>query len=135
MKPMEMAKLVEKSYDMSPDYIKDHLDEGIHCIENGYHFDAEKSRNAVSVMQNKDKSIGEHWDLDTTNTVAKEYGVVLNGFNEYDWYYVLNMVYSDYYREDADAKDYVYMAIDFLNDADAPDGKAYRYYKAMKKEY
>lgn len=46
-------------------------------------------------------------------------------------YYVLNMERSDYYKADEAPQYYVERALDFLNDKDAPEGKAKRYYVAM----
>lgn len=45
----------------------------------------------------------------------------------------MNMVYSDYYGSIPDtAESYFKVAKAFLMDKDAPEGKAYRYYKAMR---
>lgn len=52
-------------------------------------------------------------------------------YNIYDLYYVLNMERSDYYKADEAPQYYVERALDFLNDKDAPEGKAKRYYVAM----
>lgn len=44
----------------------------------------------------------------------------------------MNMLYSDYYGSVPDNVDtYFKMAKAFLEDKDAPEGKAFRYYKAM----
>ena len=53
-------------------------------------------------------------------------------FNEADWYFVLSMMYSDYYKSGRSDDTYIGLAVDFLNDPDAPDGKAKKYYLAMK---
>ena len=43
-----------------------------------------------------------------------------------------NMLYSDYYGAVPDnVESYFKMAKAFLEDKDAPEGKAFRYYKAM----
>ena len=55
-------------------------------------------------------------------------------FNEYDWNYVMNMMYSDYYGAvPNDVNSYIRLAVKFLEDKDAKEGKAYCYYMAMKK--
>ena len=92
------------------------------------HFSKETSKYAVSKMKNKDGSIGEHWDYETTTRVleSKDYD-----FRPCDWYYVLNMIYSDYYKSGRSDDTYIEMAYDFLADEDAPEDKAKRYYKAM----
>lgn len=92
------------------------------------HFTRETSKYAVSKMQNKDGSIGEHWDYDTTSKVMHSKGY---DFKECDWYYVLNMIYSDYYKSGRSDDTYIELAYDFLSDKDAPHDKAKRYYKSM----
>lgn len=64
------------------------------------------------------------------------YGISFRDFNEYDWNYAMNMIYSDYCEVLGDnVTSYVRMAHKFLNDKDAPDGKALRYAMCMKKDY
>lgn len=89
------------------------------------HFTKETAKYVVSKMKNKDGSIGEHWNYETTTRVMPA------DFHEADWYYVLNMMYSDYYKSGRTDETYIGLAKDFLDDADAPEGKAKRYYKAM----
>ena len=72
-------------------------------------------------MKNKDGSMGEHWNYDTTTKVLEAKGY---DFKPCDWYYVLNMVYSDYYKAGRTDDTYVEMAYDFLNDVDGPKHKA-----------
>ena len=83
---------------------------------------------AVSKMKNEDGSEGGHWDYDTTTSVMKSKGY---DFNPCDWYYVLNMVYSDYFSKDQPDDYYFKLAYDFLKDKDAPVGKAKKYFLAM----
>lgn len=89
------------------------------------HFTRETAEYVVSKMKNKDGTTGEHWSYDTTTRVMD------GDFHEADWYYVLNMIYSDYYKSGRTDETYIGLAKDFLDDADAPEGKAKRYYKAM----
>lgn len=100
----------------------------------GKHFNEWLLKQAVSTMKNEDGSTGGHWTLEQTNQVAKSTGIEFTKFNEYDWNYVMNMMYSDYYGAVAnDTSSYVRLAIKFLEDKDAKEGKAYCYYMAMKK--
>lgn len=92
------------------------------------HFTKETSKYAVSKMQNKDGSVGEHWSRETTDKVLDSKGY---DFNHCDWYYVLNMMYSDYYKSGRSDETYIELACDFLNDKDAPHDKVKKYYKAM----
>jgi hypothetical protein len=92
------------------------------------HFTKETSKYAVSKMQNKDGSVGEHWSKEITDRVleSKSYE-----FDSCDWYYVLNMIYSDYYKSGRSDETYIELACDFLSDKDAPKDKAKRYYKSL----
>ena len=92
------------------------------------HFSKESSKYAVSKLKNKDGTTGEHWNKETTDRVLEAKGY---DFNYCDWYYVLNMIYSDYYKSGRSDDTYIEMAYDFLADKDAPEDKAKRYYKAM----
>ena len=72
----------------------------------------------------------------TTGRATSTNGVSFRDFNEYDWNYAMNMIYSDYCEVLGDnVTSYVRMAHKFLNDKDAPDGKALRYAMCMKKDY
>ena len=58
---------------------------------------------------------------ETTTKVLEAKGY---NFKPCDWYYVLNMMYSDYYKPGRADDVYVEMACDFLNDVDGPKHKA-----------
>lgn len=92
------------------------------------HFSKETAKYAVSMMKNKDGSVGEHWDYGTTTRVLDSKGY---DFDPCDWYVALNMIYSDYYKSGRSDDTYIEMAYDFLSDEDAPAHKMKRYYKAM----
>ena len=98
----------------------------------GCHFNSWMLEKALSKMMNKDGSMGGHWTVEQTNGVAKNLGIVFTDYNEYDWNYVMNMMYSDYYGSiPNDTTTYGKVARDFLDDKDAPKGKALKYYWAM----
>lgn len=91
-------------------------------------FSKETAKYAVAKMKNKDGTMGEHWDYATTTKVLESKGY---DFKPYDWYYVLNMIYSDYFKSGRSDETYIEMAHDFLSDEDSPENKAKKYYKAM----
>lgn len=100
----------------------------------GCHFNEWLLEKAIKNMVNEDGTTGEHWNLEQTNSVAKQYGINFNKFNEYDWNYVMNMIYSDYYGAiPNETSNYIKIAKAFLNDKDAKEGKAFHYYISMKK--
>ena len=94
----------------------------------GCYFNEWMLAKATKDMINEDGTIGAHWTLEQTNNVAKQYGVTFNHYNEYDWNYVMNMIYSDYYKViPNDIQSYIKFAKAFLDDKDAKD-KAFKYY-------
>jgi len=98
----------------------------------GYHFNAWLLKCALDKMTNEDGTKGGHWTLEETNSVARQHGVEFIHCNEYDWNYVMNMMYSDYYGSVSnETSTYVKLAKKFLQDKDAPEGKALKYYLAM----
>lgn len=98
----------------------------------GVHFNKWMLEKALSKMTNEDGTTGGHWTLEQTTSVGRQYGVDFSKINEYDWNYTMNMIYSDYYGSvPNDTSVYVKMAKKFVEDKDAPCGKAFRYYVSM----
>lgn len=101
----------------------------------GCHFNEWKLNIAVSKLKNEDGTIGGHWTLEQTNNVARQYGMNFSGFNEYDWNYAMNVIYSDYYGVvNNNLENYFRLAQKFIMDKDAPEGKVLKYYIAMEEE-
>lgn len=99
----------------------------------GCHFNEWLLKKALKNMYNEDGTTGGHWTLEQTSQVARQSGINFDKFNEYDWNYVMNMIYSDFYGSVSnEASTYVKMSKKFLEDKDAPEGKALKYYLAMK---
>lgn len=100
----------------------------------GKHFNEWMLDKATKGMVNEDGTTGPHWTVDQTNSVAKQLGITYDTFNEYDWNYVMNMIYSDYYGVlSNEAGVYGKMAKKFLMDKDAVEGKALCYYLHISK--
>lgn len=96
----------------------------------GVYFDLESATYAVSCMENEDGTVGEHWTVEETDSVAKAEGITSN---LYDWYYVLNMIYSDYSAIiGSDTATYIKLAKAWIMDKDAPEGKPYLYWKMIR---
>ena len=99
----------------------------------GCHFTEWLLEKALKNMRNEDSTMGGHWKVADTTMVARNNGITFDHFNEYDWNYVMNMIYSDYYGSvPNETSVYMKMARKFLEDRDAEEGKALRYYLAMK---
>lgn len=89
------------------------------------HFTRATAEYVVSRLDNKDGTKGGHWSYEQTTSVMPD------GLHEADWHYVLNMIYSDYYKSGRSDETYIGLAKDFLDDPDAPGCKAKKYYLAM----
>ena len=87
-------------------------------------------------MKNDDNTVGAHWSLDETTAVAEAKGIDFETkrYNMYDWFYTMNMFYSDFFMLNrGDPTKVAEESVLWLDDKDAPEGKSYLYYKAMKK--
>ena len=95
----------------------------------GCHFCDWLLEKATKNMINEDGTVGPHWTVDQTSSVAKSNGIAFDEFNEYDWNYVMNLLYSDFYGAVSnDTNTYAKMAKKFLMDKDANKGKPFNYY-------
>ena len=111
-----------------PDMYWDLIHE-LHEIVNGERFDEATALWAVSQMKNEDGTTGQHWTEAETTSVAMSNSVQFDTFNMYDWYYVMNMIYSDFYPIiGSDTAMYVRMAKLWIMDKDVSEGKAWRYF-------
>lgn len=125
-----MEYIAEMEYEDPEEYWE--LVTDVHEAIHGCHFDEETARFAVSKMKNDDNTTGEKWSLSDTMQVAASNGIQFDKFNEYDWYYTMNMAYSDFYKSVGNnTQMYISLAKDWISDADAPEGKAFKYWKAM----
>ena len=87
-------------------------------------------------LQNADGTIGEHWSKEALSKIFNEHKVREKSkgkIDEEQFYYVMNMLYSDYCKalKENNANSiqaYVALAIAFLADEDAVDNKLARYY-------
>ena len=105
----------------------------IYTLIYGWHFNEYMLEKAYKCMVNDNGTPVPKWTVEETTSVAGSNGIPFDDFNKYDWNYVMNMLYSDYYAILGDSvSNYVNMAKKFLYDKDAPEGKALKYYYAMK---
>ena len=124
-----LTMLKETNHDLYEE-LELHLYKELH----GCHFTDWLVEKATSNMINEDGSVGRHWSIEQTNNIAKQNNISFTNFNEYDWNYVLNMIYSDYYGAVVnETLSYVKLARKFLEDKDAHEGKALKYYITFNK--
>lgn len=127
----EMEHLMDMFDDVYAKMIMTVGDNGMN--RKNWHFTPQMLKTATKKMINEDGTKGAHWTIEETNRLMKENNIPSNEkFNPYDFNYVMNMLYSDYSQLlGGDSSNYVKMAKFFINDKDAPEGKALRYYIAM----
>lgn len=124
-----LSMIKETNYDLYED-----LEMYLYKELYGCHFNDWLLEKATKTMINEDGTIGPHWNVEQTNNVARQLGIEFSTFNEYDFNYVMNMIYSDYYGSvQNDTIVYGKMARKFLEDKDAIQGKALMYYLKLKK--
>ena len=130
-----MEKHLEWFKETHPDKYED-LENCLYVIAYGYHFNKDMLDDIFTGMVNDDGTRAPKWTVAETTQVARNAGVAFKTFNEYDWNYTMNMIYSDYCTVLGDnVASYTKMAEKFLNDKDGPEGKALRYALCMKKDY
>lgn len=94
----------------------------LHCVAYGPHFDEHLAKKAVAGMKNVDGTCGEHWTYEQTSQFADQQGIRCKA----DWYYVMNMLYSDYSEiYGSDINMYIRVAKAYMSDPDAPEGKVF----------
>ena len=98
----------------------------------GFHFSKGLALKAVSEFEDSNENKGGKYSLEEACKIRRDYNISLN---EYDFFYVLNVMYSDYSKLlNNDLVSYVKMVSLFLEDEDAPEGKALKYYLSMRKD-
>ena len=93
----------------------------LYKIVYGDNLNDELAHKWVKSMKNKDGTVGEHWSVDQTSQYAGMH-------HKYDWYAIMNMMYSDYYSPRFDTNTYVDLAKDWFNDKDGHHSKTLDYY-------
>lgn len=102
-------------------------------VRENEHFTEDLAKEAVDGMVNEDGTKGGHYSVEEVKDIIEKHEIDLGENNFWDYFMVLNMVYSDYYGAIPDnEKSYVQVANAFIFDEDAPKGKAVRYWLAMK---
>ena len=93
-----------------------------------HHLNEHLAKKAVSKMKNVDGTTGEHWTLEQIETLIKNHKL---DYSCYDFYYLMNMLYSDFEGVLGDNADlYLKMACACIDDPDADEGKVFRIWKS-----
>ena len=107
------------------------LKEKIYIIGYGEQLNQEMAKCWVESM----KPDGEHWTMEQTTSVAKQYGVTFDKISEYTWYAIMNMAKNDFSNMLGNSvENYVKYCKAWLmdNDYPYPNKKAYKYYMMVK---
>lgn len=88
---------------------------------NGCHLSEHLAKMWVDSMVNKDGTQGCQWTVEQTNQYNHNH-------HKWDWFAIMNMMYSDYYNPKFSASDYADMADAWFNDPDSKDGKTFHYF-------
>lgn len=115
-----LLELMEKIEIIDHDMYEE-IEEKLYVIVYGHHLNEELAHKWVKSMKNKDGTMGGHWSIEQTSQYASKH-------HKYDWYAVLNMIYSDYYNQKFDFNTYLELARDWFEDSDGRDDKTLKYY-------
>lgn len=104
------------------------LEDRLYTSMYGHHFTASLYNQAV-----KELSKGEHWSFNEIADYAASKNMKYDsGFNEYDFAYTMNLLYSEYSGIINGNETFFNMAKSFLSEPDNVHGKAYRYYRCLE---
>lgn len=87
----------------------------------------------MAVTDGSNRENGEKWTMEETTEVGNKYNVDWNSISKCEWYLVMNMMYSDYYRTGkkrglTDYQFFADLATDWFADVDASPDKTFNYF-------
>lgn len=87
----------------------------------------------MAVTDNSGRPTGEKWTLAETKDAGSKIGINFEKVKPAEWYLVMNMMYSDYYRTAkkhgmTEPSFFADLSFDWFNDEDAETGKTFRYF-------
>ena len=118
------SDLIYELEEMNPMWFKS-IEYKMHVLAYGENLTEAEAIEWVSRMRNKDGTVGEHWTMNQTTEILKSKGFK---YNPYDFYAVMNMIYSDYFNPKFDIETYVELTKDWLDDVDIGNCKTLKYY-------
>lgn len=126
-----VADMVDRLYEIESEKWEAHRERAESAVL-GWHFSKEGAEKAVAAMRNADGTTGQYWSMSDVEEVVRTMNIDLNAcnYNLYDVYYTMNMKRSDYYEPDKAPQAYVKETFQMLNDKDAPEGIAKRFWYA-----
>lgn len=102
----------------------------------GEHINQELAKSIVydfAVTDGSERESGEKWSMEETKSVGDKLGIDWEKINKCEWYVVMNMMYSDYYRTAkkhglADPSFFAELSYDWFTDKDGAKDKTFRYF-------
>lgn len=85
-------------------------------------------------MVDQNQETGQKWSMDSTSEYGSKVGIDWSKHSKVDFYVVMNMMYSDYYKTakqynmENDPMFFARFAKDWLCDTDVKENKLYKYY-------
>lgn len=141
----EVGSILEKHFEefsrTNPDEYQNIM-ELIYCEIYGKMLSQEMAEKWVKCMSVPEGSLainGEKWNLDEAKEMAVKSGIEFVRFNEFEWYAILNAMYSDNfevaqkYSVADDPEFFIDLAMAWLMDDDVQPNKTYNYYKNIVK--
>ena len=119
--------------------LKEHMEKQKHSKNESHHaLTREEAIEWVDGMHGEDPAVprGAKWTMDQMKPVATKYGVPTEGERLWEFWAVMNAMYSDYYAiakkyNQLNADFFADMAMAFINDKDAVENKAAVYYECI----
>lgn len=109
--------------------LAEEMEEKLYVMINGMHFNPWSYKKAISSFSSV------RWNMDDIREVMRDEGIASPKFNEYDFAYVMNMLYDDCSETIGDdSSRYAKMALGFLDGRNAREGKAWLYWSRIAKE-
>lgn len=102
----------------------------------GHHISEDMAKELVHdfpVTDGSGRESGEKWNCEQAKDLALKVGIDLDKINKWEWYLVLNNMYSDYSNTlkkhgMTDSTIYAELAKDWFHDPDADEHKTFKYF-------
>lgn len=106
-----------------------------YIAQNGENITPELAKILVTdfaITDGSDRIDGEKWTIEEAESLGIKSGVNFEFISKYEWYLILNMMYSDYYivskMYNLESDFFINLAISWFNDVDAKENKTFNYF-------
>lgn len=86
----------------------------------------------LAITDGSDRTNGEKWSMSDTTDAGMKAGVDFDSISKAEWYYVMNMMYSDYFQigkryGNTDWQFFADLAKAWFEDVDGKENKTFKY--------